>query len=259
MQEVPVKEIKQILLEARSNHGKEPLARLEAAFIRSVRKVRVQSHHPMQNALLLLPELSVRPWLEPRELEGAAALEDSWQMISEEIFDNGNAGFQDYDVGPKSAKGWQALGLIDGCRPVEKNRGLCPKTVALVSSLPRVGEMCVVSALAPGGVIKAHCGPSNLRITVHLGLKVPADCVLRVAGEARTVAEGKCLAFDDSFEHEAWNHGKFTRFVLLVDFWHPDLTDLEIAVLEDIVALISTRHSAFAERKESLPQEKWWR
>lgn len=43
-----------------------------------------------------------------------------------------------------------------------------------------------------------------------------------------TVEEGKCLVFDDSFEHEAWNDDSdHSRIVLIVDVWHPDLTPEE--------------------------------
>ena len=32
------------------------------------------------------------------------------------------------------------------------------------------------------------------------------------------------IIFDDSFEHEVWHDGNQTRLVLIVDFWHPELT-----------------------------------
>lgn len=35
------------------------------------------------------------------------------------------------------------------------------------------------------------------------------------------------LIFDDSFEHEVWHNGTSVRLVLIVDVWHPDLTDDE--------------------------------
>lgn len=37
--------------------------------------------------------------------------------------------------------------------------------------------------------------------------------------------------FDDSFLHEAWHDGKETRVILIADFWHPDLTNVEIKFL----------------------------
>jgi len=46
---------------------------------------------------------------------------------------------------------------------------------------------------------------------------------MRVGDETRTVQEGKCVVFDDSWEHEAWNDGDGTRVVLILDVWHPDL------------------------------------
>ena len=36
---------------------------------------------------------------------------------------------------------------------------------------------------------------------------------LRVGSETREQVEGKCYAFDDSFEHEAWHDGSSTRIV----------------------------------------------
>lgn len=46
--------------------------------------------------------------------------------------------------------------------------------------------------------------------------------------------EGRCLVFDDSFEHEAWNHNDRARMVLLIQFWHPDLSAAEIWALKEL-------------------------
>jgi aspartyl/asparaginyl beta-hydroxylase (cupin superfamily) len=37
--------------------------------------------------------------------------------------------------------------------------------------------------------------------------------------------------FDDSFRHEAWNLSDRDRIVLIVDLWHPDLSDDEVELL----------------------------
>jgi len=50
---------------------------------------------------------------------------------------------------------------------------------------------------------------------------------VRVKDESRTWEEGKCMVFDASFEHEAWNRGDFTVFILVITTYHPDLTDIE--------------------------------
>ena len=38
--------------------------------------------------------------------------------------------------------------------------------------------------------------------------------------------------FDDYFDHEAWNHTDEDRIVLIVDLWHPGLSDTEVRLLE---------------------------
>jgi aspartyl/asparaginyl beta-hydroxylase (cupin superfamily) len=57
------------------------------------------------------------------------------------------------------------------------------------------------------------------------------DCAIRVGHETRRWEEGRCLIFDDHFEHEAWNHTQEERIVLIVDLWHPDLTATEVELL----------------------------
>lgn len=47
--------------------------------------------------------------------------------------------------------------------------------------------------------------PTNTRIRIQLGLEV-----------------GRCLIFDDSFEHEVEHSGPDARVVLIADLWHPD-------------------------------------
>ena len=36
----------------------------------------------------------------------------------------------------------------------------------------------------------------------------------------------------ESADHEVWHEGKTDRVVLLLDTWHPDLTDKEIAAIK---------------------------
>jgi aspartyl/asparaginyl beta-hydroxylase (cupin superfamily) len=56
---------------------------------------------------------------------------------------------------------------------------------------------------------------------------VPPQCtMMRVGSTWREWEEGRCLVFDDSFEHEVRHTGGVTagqRVVLLLRFWHPDL------------------------------------
>jgi len=85
------------------------------------------------------------------------------------------------------------------------------------------------STLQPGASIKAHSGPMNLRLRVHLPLIVPTsgDCGIRCGGQERQWVQGKALVLDDSYVHEVWNKTSEPRVILLFDIWHPDVHPIE--------------------------------
>jgi aspartate beta-hydroxylase len=51
---------------------------------------------------------------------------------------------------------------------------------------------------------------------------------LRAGDETKIFEEGNPVIFDDSFNHESWHEGDKTRINLILDFWHPDLSDSEV-------------------------------
>lgn len=83
------------------------------------------------------------------------------------------------------------------------------------------------SRLKPGTHIPPHYGIANNRITVHLPLIVPGDSSIRVGHAMHHWREGEIVAFDDSFEHEAWNRAPADRVVLIFEAHHPDLSRKE--------------------------------
>jgi aspartate beta-hydroxylase len=95
-------------------------------------------------------------------------------------------------------------------------------------------EQVFCSVLGAHSHIAPHCGPVNTRLTCHLGLVVTPASELRVGREVVRWQEGRCLVFDDSFEHEVWNKSETARVVLLIQFWHPDLTDAEVWALKEL-------------------------
>jgi beta-hydroxylase len=46
-------------------------------------------------------------------------------------------------------------------------------------------------------------------------------CAIDVDGETYHWKEGETVIFDDTFEHEAWNHSDQPRVVLFIDFERP--------------------------------------
>lgn len=108
---------------------------------------------------------------------------------------------------------------------------LCPETLKAVEGLPlclRFG-FTMFSQLAPGTEVEPHTGSSNLRLRHHLALVVPEgnNCTLKVAGESRCWQQGRVLAFDDTFLHSVSQQASQPRAVLVVDVWHPDLSEAE--------------------------------
>jgi beta-hydroxylase len=109
------------------------------------------------------------------------------------------------------------FGLYAFGKRLEDNCRLCPETVRVVETIPGL-TTAGFSRLEPGTHIKPHVGYASNVLRCHLGLVIPPDCALRVGTEVRAWQEGKCMVFDDTTEHEAWNRSEQVRIVLLLDF-----------------------------------------
>ncbi|CAM5583642.1 Aspartyl beta-hydroxylase OS=Rhodanobacter lindaniclasticus OX=75310 GN=B1991_18360 PE=3 SV=1 [Rhodanobacter lindaniclasticus] len=125
----------------------------------------------------------------------------------------------------------------------DEHAAACPRTAALLDALPLAyvrehSPETLYSVLRPGTHILPHRGVTNTRLVTHLPLIVPADCALRVGGEVHEWQAGRCVTFDDTFEHEAWNRSGETRVVLILDCWNPDLTEIERVAVADLVGAI---------------------
>ncbi len=131
---------------------------------------------------------------------------------------------------------WSSMHIFDGAAPTAFTK-LFPKTIDALSQadlLRTLGNPVEVffSVLKPGAHIPPHFGVANNRLTVHLPLIVPENCAIRVGEDIHEWREGELFAFDDSFEHEAWNRGQSDRVVLIFETHHPDLTAAERVAIE---------------------------
>lgn len=128
---------------------------------------------------------------------------------------------------------WSAFFLWQDGEVVTDNAERCPRTMAALEQVPAphvAGQTpcALFSKLAPGASIPPHHGVLNTRLICHLPLIVPENCgALRVGNYQREWREGEAFVFDDSVEHEAWNHSAQPRVVLLFDVWRPELTEEE--------------------------------
>ena len=114
-------------------------------------------------------------------------------------------------------RGWMYLEL-SGRAGLEANRALAPRAAAAAQAVPDMIN-AGLSLLRPGTHLEPHRGELAGVLRCHLALRAPrGDCALAGGGQTRRWEPGRCLSFDDTIEHEAWNHGDSDRVVLLVTF-----------------------------------------
>ena len=151
----------------------------------------------------------------------------------------------------------------------ESNRERCPETMKLIRSACPESPLCTLSSpnaafvtVRTHLITSTHSSPRwavartslsiqgqltrSCEFTYHWYLNhsttpselsgqvvPPGGAQLRCADVVHDVKEGEVFIFDDSHEHEAWNHDPTgSRIVLIVDLWHPDFTKKEIKFLK---------------------------
>ncbi|EME99228.1 aspartyl/asparaginyl beta-hydroxylase domain-containing protein [Streptomyces mobaraensis NBRC 13819 = DSM 40847] len=204
--------------------------------------------HPAQRPVHYVPSLPPRPVYDPSAFWFTAHLEENFPAMRAEldrVTDPVGHGFLPVEE-PLLGKGrWEQVTFYEAGQRFDDACARFPVTAAVIEGIPEASYagsgVVTLSWLHPGTHIVPHCGGTNARLRVHLGLKVPEGPVMRVGEERLHWHEGRCLVFDDSFEHEVWHEGDAPRVVLLMDVVHPDLD----ASLRD--AILAERTS-FADR-----------
>jgi aspartate beta-hydroxylase len=206
--------------------------------------LRTRAAHRPAPALFTYPGLASRPWWALHELPDAAraSLDALWgarATLLAEYDALASAAGSDYSLGAAETKlhtgewRWHSAVSKGALQPTlalaaPVTAGLLQRCPALLTGVPFA--YAFFSNLRGGARIAPHHGPCNLRLRVHLPLRVPSDdaaaCGIRVGG-APPRAWTEPLVFDDSYEHETWNDTGGDRVVLLLDLWHPELSALE--------------------------------
>ena len=162
-------------------------------------------------------------FLDPGQFEFVAALEANWEAIRAEYLALPGDLFDPWVQRYMHGGGWTVFGLYAVGQEVSGACAACPNTARALRQVPGL-SMAGFSRLAPHTHVKPHVGWAASVYRLHLPLVVPPGCRLRVAAETRTWQEGRCLIFDDTVEHEAWNDSDLPRGVLLLDFLRPGIS-----------------------------------
>ena len=118
---------------------------------------------------------------------------------------------------------WKVFILYGFGEPNARNCARCPETTRLLQGVPGL-LTAWFSILSPHYHIPRHRGVTKGVLRVHLGLKVPKDrqnCKMQVDDSFVVWEEGKCVVFDDFYQHEVWNNTDEERVILLFDFVRP--------------------------------------
>ena len=184
---------------------------------------------PLNALLYAFSAVPNQPLLEVRQFPELSLLRENWQTIRDEglqLFDEGyiRAASSYNDLGFNSffRTGWKRFYLKWYDNPLPSARRLCPKTVALVQSIPTIhGAMFAV--LPPGGRLVAHRDPYAGSLRYHLGLITPnADtCKIFIDGEPYYWKDGEDVLFDETYIHYAENKSDVTRLILFGDVERP--------------------------------------
>ncbi len=135
--------------------------------------------------------------------------------------------------------GWSAFRLQRLGEWNTKNCEEFPKTYNLLRELdiPTAVRGVCFARQTPGSGVAPHTDGRNFILTSHLGLKIPEGCWIKVGEETKSWTEGKLTTLDTSFEHSTGNKSDQDRHVLIIDFWHPELSEAERSGLEFIYDL----------------------
>jgi aspartyl/asparaginyl beta-hydroxylase (cupin superfamily) len=120
-------------------------------------------------------------------------------------------------------KKWKSLFLIVFNKDVLSNTCFFPKTMIVLNKIPPINT-AFFSILEPGAIIKPHTGLYKGLLRCHLPIELPEEtnaCALVSNGITYHWQHEKCLIFDDTLMHEAYNHSHQRRTVLLIDFERP--------------------------------------
>lgn len=99
---------------------------------------------------------------------------------------------------------------------------LCPKSTAIINSMPNV-KLAMFSVLKPGAKVLPHTGPYRGCIRLHMGLITPNsnDCFINVDGKTYSWRDGEVILLDDSYLHYVENNTDKYRVILLCDILRP--------------------------------------
>ncbi|MCG5055965.1 MAG: aspartyl/asparaginyl beta-hydroxylase domain-containing protein [Myxococcales bacterium] len=194
---------------------------------------------------LYVPGLTERPWWDAHAFPLARRLESRFPLIREEavrllskpwVFRShpGRSGSSPAKDPQSPLEGeWRGYYLQRHLRRVPSTAAEAPVALRTLDEVPPARE-ALMSFLGPHSRIKEHSDKVNFVVTLYLPL-FSDGAWISFGGQRRTWIDGRCMAADSSYYHESVNTSDVWRGLMLVDLWHPELSEIERTVLERAV------------------------
>eukprot|EP00591_Stephanopyxis_turris_P005414 CAMPEP_0195525716 /NCGR_PEP_ID=MMETSP0794_2-20130614/26302_1 /TAXON_ID=515487 /ORGANISM="Stephanopyxis turris, Strain CCMP 815" /LENGTH=409 /DNA_ID=CAMNT_0040656229 /DNA_START=34 /DNA_END=1263 /DNA_ORIENTATION=+ len=201
---------------------------------------------PHEEIHAFMPGLGERePFLDTSRVGICKLMSDNYEVITkeyealvEDMEKNGKDRFQSVTSMNYEA-GWKTLVLFyNGHRIPGFPYHLCPTTTQILETVPIAGRIAGFNRQKPNTGIPLHSDGNNMWLTCQMGVKIPKDkqAYIRVGPETRYWANGDCLLYDTTYEHETMNKSDDEeRVVLHVDFFNTlAMTPIEIEIMQYI-------------------------
>lgn len=168
-------------------------------------------------------------FISPREFPELKVIQDNWETIRDEAINLNNsaqikasADLDDLGFNSFFRTGWKRFYLKWYGANLKSAENLCPKTVALISSIPSI-KGAMFTMLPPGSRLGKHRDPYAGSLRYHLGLITPNsdDCYISVDDQKYSWRDGEAVMFDETYIHYAENKTDQNRIILFLDIKRP--------------------------------------
>jgi aspartyl/asparaginyl beta-hydroxylase (cupin superfamily) len=139
--------------------------------------------------------------------------------------------------------GWAHIAMIDNFRFQEHNVQLFPETMRILQEVVgterRMGpRLTAIARQKANSGIPKHVDFMNWMLTLHTALWGPKDGAgIVVNGIRKDWTVGDPVVMDTTYLHHTYNESEDEDlYILIVDFWHPDLSVDEIDALRSFFA-----------------------
>ena len=185
---------------------------------------------PINVVMYLFSKVPTTPFLDPgKEFPQLEPLRQNWTVIRDEALALRDAqhiaassSFNDAGFNSFFRRGWKRFYLRWYGPAHPSARQLCPRTVALIESIPDV-RAAMFAQLPPGSELRPHRDPFAGSLRLHLGLSTPNDdrCYIEVDGVTKSWRDGEWMMFDETYIHHAHNDSEQDRVILFCDIARP--------------------------------------